>query len=114
MLFTMLLAVHNDAVKAIKEKAAARQQTKYMTFPIPKKKLPPPPTKVLTENSSALKKQQIQGDTSSTKRKAKVGQKSTWRQKESAKKNADSSPKPPDVADPQDLESFPPSYYSRH
>jgi hypothetical protein len=107
MLFTMLLAVYNDAVKATMEKGAARQQTKYMTFLIPKKKLPPPPTKVLTENTSALKKQQIEGDTSSTKRKAKVGKKSTCRQKESARKNADSSPTPPDAADPQDLESFP-------
>jgi hypothetical protein len=71
MLFTMLLAVHNDTAKATMEKAAARQQTESMTFPIPRKKLPPPPTEVLTENTSALKKQQIEGDTSSTKRKAK-------------------------------------------
>jgi hypothetical protein len=92
MLFTMLLAVHNNAVKATMEKAATRQHTKHMPFPIPKEKLPPPPTEVLTENTSALKKQQIEGDTSSTKRKAKVGKKSTCRQKESSKKRADSSP----------------------
>jgi hypothetical protein len=107
MLFTMLLALHNDAVKATMEKAAAWQQTKHMTFPIPKKKLPPPPTEVPTKNTSALKKQLIEGDASSTKRKAKVGKKSTSRQKESAKKNADSSPTPPDAADPQCLERFP-------
>jgi hypothetical protein len=43
MLFTMLLAVHNDVVKATMEKAAARQQTKHMTFPIPKRSCHPHP-----------------------------------------------------------------------
>jgi hypothetical protein len=37
MNFTMLLALHNDDAKAIMEKAAERQQTKYMTFHVPKK-----------------------------------------------------------------------------
>jgi hypothetical protein len=39
MIFTMLLALHNDEAKAIVEKAVERQQVKYMTFHVPNKKV---------------------------------------------------------------------------
>jgi hypothetical protein len=39
MNFTMLLALHNDDAKSIMAKAFKRQQTKYMTFHLPKTKL---------------------------------------------------------------------------
>jgi hypothetical protein len=43
VIFTMLLAPHNDDAKATMEKAVKRQQTKHMTFHVPTNEPVPPP-----------------------------------------------------------------------
>ena len=86
MIFTMLLALHNDDVKAIMEKASARQQTKYMTFPVPNKKSVPP-------NTPSLKK--------------KIPKQSCNRSQKSGTTSADSVSTPAEAVDCKDLERFP-------
>ena len=79
MIFTMLLALHNDDAKAVMEKAIKRQQTKYMTFhvpnnkPVPKNKPQPPPTKAKgTKEKTKKKSAKTSKSSSDSKNKAVV------------------------------------------
>jgi hypothetical protein len=92
MNFTMLLALHNDDAKAIMEKAIKRQQTKYMTFHVPKIQRKPP----FDESKESKEKT----------KKAKYQQKPP----PTTKKPSSKSKKKGFVAldgDPQELEQFP-------
>ena len=78
MNFTMLLALHNDDAKAILEKAVQRQQTKYMTFHIPKNTMKheeekaPPKHTPRTDSATMKGRGKGKSNHSSSKRKKKL------------------------------------------
>jgi hypothetical protein len=106
-MFTMLLALHNDEVKAIVEKANERQQNKHMTFHVPNKKVQqePKPTgslgKTKAKSSSGNTKAKPTKSPGQTKAKSSTG-------KTKAKPlKVDTTNVVPLEADPEELLRFP-------